>query len=102
LNGIRVYQLAKELNISSNDLMEKLKAKGVEISSHMNVLDEKTCKLVADIFGKEKKTKVKKPKAEKAEKPEKGEKPVTVAPKKKLAEKKKAKEKPGLKQRLKR
>lgn len=97
MKGTRVYQLAKELNISSNDLMEKLKAKGVEISSHMNVLDEKTCKLVADIFGKEKKTKVKKPKAEKAEKPEKGEKPVTVAPKKKLAEKKKAKEKAGVK-----
>lgn len=101
MNGIRVYQLAKELNISSNELMEKLKANGVEVSSHMKVLDEKTCKLVADIFGKEKKPKAKKLKAEQTENAGKPEKPVTAAPKKKPAEKKKPKEKAEVKEKAK-
>ncbi len=98
MNGIRVYQLAKELNISSNELMEKLKDNGIEVSSHMKVLDEKTCKLAADIFGKEKKTKAKSAKAEQVEKAEKTEKPVAAAPKKKIAERKKTKEKVEVKE----
>src|SRR3989304_8147144 len=39
--GKRVFELAKELEISSKELIEELKKLGIEVSSHMAVLDEK-------------------------------------------------------------
>ena len=57
MKSVRVYQLAKKLGITSADLIEKLKPEGIEISSHMNALDENTCRLVEEIFKKGKKEK---------------------------------------------
>ncbi|HUU79821.1 MAG TPA: translation initiation factor IF-2 [Acidobacteriota bacterium] len=37
---VRVYELAKELNLDSNDLLEKLIAGGMSIKNHMGTLDE--------------------------------------------------------------
>lgn len=37
---LRVYELARELNMSNKQLLEKLKAGGMNIQSHMSTLDE--------------------------------------------------------------
>jgi len=37
---MRVHELAKELNLSSRELLEKLKALKIEAKSHMSTLDE--------------------------------------------------------------
>ncbi|MCM1182143.1 MAG: translation initiation factor IF-2 [Roseburia sp.] len=37
---IQVFKLAKEMNIKSNDILELLKNKGVEVKSHMSVLED--------------------------------------------------------------
>lgn len=44
--GIRVHKLAKELKISSKELIEKLHKLKVDVSSHMSTLDEETAEIV--------------------------------------------------------
>jgi translation initiation factor IF-2 len=39
---VRVYELAKELNMDSKELVEKLKAGGINIKNYMSTLDEDT------------------------------------------------------------
>ena len=39
----KVYELAKELNISSKEMIEKLNKMGIEVKSHMNVVDDVNC-----------------------------------------------------------
>jgi translation initiation factor IF-2 len=39
---VRVYELAKELNMDSKELVEKLKAGGIPIKNYMSTLDEQT------------------------------------------------------------
>ncbi len=46
--GIRVHQLAKELKISSKELIEKLHKLKVDVHSHMSTLDEETVKIVKE------------------------------------------------------
>lgn len=48
--GIRVYQLAKELNISSTELINKLKALKVEIKSHMSILSDELAQVIKEEF----------------------------------------------------
>ncbi|MCK4463182.1 MAG: translation initiation factor IF-2 N-terminal domain-containing protein, partial [Candidatus Omnitrophica bacterium] len=71
--SIRVHKLAKELGLSSKELIEKLKALKVDVKGHMSALDKETAEIVRqelkDISQKEK-IKVKK---------------VTVEPKKPLS-----------------
>ncbi|MCG3176202.1 MAG: Translation initiation factor IF-2 [Candidatus Omnitrophica bacterium] len=44
--SLRVHELAKELKLSSKDLMDKLKSQGVDVKSHMSVLtDEQVSRL---------------------------------------------------------
>ena len=47
---IRVYELAKELNISSKELIEKLGDLDVSISSHMSSIEEEEADLIRDLF----------------------------------------------------
>lgn len=47
---IRVYELAKELNISSKELIEKLGDLDVSISSHMSSVEEEEADLIRDLF----------------------------------------------------
>lgn len=47
---IRVYELAKELNISSKELIEKLGDLDVSISSHMSSIEEEEVDLIRDLF----------------------------------------------------
>jgi translation initiation factor IF-2 len=52
-DSIRIFQLAKELNISHNDIVEFLKQKGVDVSSHMSPIDGKTQQIVYTEFSKD-------------------------------------------------
>jgi translation initiation factor IF-2 len=46
--SIRVHQLAKELNISSAQLLAKLRAVKVDVKSHMSVLNDEVAKLIKE------------------------------------------------------
>lgn len=57
MEKVRVYELAKKLEIGSKVLIEKLQKLGVEVKSHMSSLDGETVELVLDslkVEGKEK------------------------------------------------
>lgn len=40
MGKMKVYELAKELGLTNNDLIQKLKGIGVEVKSHLSVIDE--------------------------------------------------------------
>ena len=46
---VRVYELAKELNLESKALVEKLKAGGLNVKNYMSTLDEDAAKRALDI-----------------------------------------------------
>lgn len=50
--SIRVHQLAKELSLSSRELIEKLRQLKVEVKGHMSALDEETAEIVRQEIGK--------------------------------------------------
>jgi translation initiation factor IF-2 len=49
MSKVRVYELAKELNVESKELVEKLKAGGLNIKNYMSTLDEELVKRAKDI-----------------------------------------------------
>jgi len=51
---IRIFQIAKELNLSHTDILNFLKAKNVKVSSHMSPVDEHTHKIIMNEFAKDK------------------------------------------------
>ena len=51
--SIRIFQLAKELNISHTDILDFLKSKDISVSSHMSPIDGKTQQLVYTEFSKD-------------------------------------------------
>lgn len=69
---VRVYQLAKEMDISSSELMDILHDLDVDVSSHMSSINAETAELVKGMFAdsKEEDTEVKKEKAVKSGKKE--------------------------------
>jgi len=54
LTGKRVYQVAKDYNISSDALLSMLRELGFSVRSHMSVVDENMLKAIEDKFRKEK------------------------------------------------
>jgi len=50
LSKIRVYQLAKRLEMSSKDLISELEDLGVTVKNHMSVLEEDDEKLIMDLM----------------------------------------------------
>lgn len=50
LSKLRVYQLAKELNITSKALIEKLKELSVEVNNHMSTLEDEEANLIIELF----------------------------------------------------
>ncbi|SCY12444.1 translation initiation factor IF-2 [Alkaliphilus peptidifermentans] len=50
MSKLRVYQLAKELGISSKELIEKLAELAVEVNNHMSTLEDEEAKLIKEIF----------------------------------------------------
>ena len=55
-DSIRIFQLAKELNISHTDILDFLKSKDISVSSHMSPIDGKTQQLVYTEFAKDRKS----------------------------------------------
>jgi translation initiation factor IF-2 len=48
--GVRVYELARTLGLSSKALMHELQKQGIDLKSHMSSIDDETAELVADLF----------------------------------------------------
>ena len=51
---IRIFQIAKELNLSHTDILNFLKARNIKVSSHMSPVDEPTHKVIMNEFAKDK------------------------------------------------
>jgi translation initiation factor IF-2 len=100
MSKVRVFELAKELGLSSKELMARLQEFGFAISSHMSTLEEKECKLVMKKLGHLRRTKKvvakkAKPAKKKAPKEKAIVKPEAGKEKKKKAAKKKVKSEPA-------
>ena len=52
-DSIRIFQLAKELNISHTDILDFLKSRDISVSSHMSPIDGKTQQIVYTEFAKD-------------------------------------------------
>ncbi|KAB7668746.1 translation initiation factor IF-2 [Bacillus sp. B1-b2] len=52
MSKVRVYEYAKKHNISSKDVISKLKELGVEVSNHMTTLEEDTVKKLESFYNK--------------------------------------------------
>jgi len=50
----RIFQIAKELNISHTEIVNLLKEKGINVTSHMSPVDEDTIVLIENEFSKDK------------------------------------------------
>ena len=46
MGKMRVYQLAKELQIENKDLLKAIKKLGLDVKSHMSVLDDESAKSI--------------------------------------------------------
>jgi len=55
---MRVYELAKELNISSRELLNSLKEQGVDVKTHTAKLDPKTIEILRERFRPKKEYKI--------------------------------------------
>ncbi|MBI4686257.1 MAG: translation initiation factor IF-2 [Nitrospirae bacterium] len=70
---LRVYELAKRLNVNSKDILTELQKLGVEVKSHSSGIEDKVAQRIAKLF-------LEKEKAEKAAKAKKEEKPSLPEP----------------------
>ncbi len=50
MSKIRIYELAKQLNVANKDLMEKIHSIGIEAKSHMGMLTEEDAAKVAALY----------------------------------------------------
>ncbi|WP_041076992.1 translation initiation factor IF-2 [Thermotoga caldifontis] len=50
---LRVYELAKKLNMSAKDLLQELEELGLDVKNHMSYIDEETVKLLLELFEEE-------------------------------------------------
>jgi len=50
--------LAKELEISSKELIEKLKELSIEVNSHMSTLEDENANIIIELFTNESKQKI--------------------------------------------
>ena len=51
---VRIFQIAKELNISHTDILSFLRSKKIKVSSHMSPVDEDIHKMIMEEFSKDK------------------------------------------------
>ena len=54
MGKVRIFQIAKELNISHTDILSFLKSKNVEVASHMSPVDPSTQEMIMAEFSKDK------------------------------------------------
>ena len=50
MSKIRIYELAKQLNVANKDLMEKIHSVGIEAKSHMGMLTEEEAAKVTALY----------------------------------------------------
>ncbi|TJX67053.1 translation initiation factor IF-2 [Soehngenia saccharolytica] len=55
MGKIRIYELAKELNMSSKELVEKISELNINVHSHMSSIDEEDAKLIKELLLEEEK-----------------------------------------------
>ncbi len=53
MSKLRVYQLAKDLGVSSKDLIDKLKDLSVEVANHMSTLEDEEASLLLELFSED-------------------------------------------------
>lgn len=83
----RIYQIAKELDISSKELITQLKEVDVEVNNHMSTVDDELAEIIEELFGKKTSTSEKQ-KEEEVKEIKKEEKVKKVKKNKKAEEKK--------------
>lgn len=59
MSKVRVYEIAKQLNISTKEILNKLKEYGFAVHSHMSSLQEDEVNLIMDYYKQEDVTKEK-------------------------------------------
>ncbi|MDI3501542.1 MAG: translation initiation factor, partial [Thermoanaerobacter sp.] len=50
MSKTRVYELAKELNLSSKDLISKLNDLDIKVKNHMSTLEDEEVELIMDLL----------------------------------------------------
>ena len=50
MRKVRVYELAKELNISSKELLEKIEGLDLKVSSHMSSIEKEEAQLIKELL----------------------------------------------------
>lgn len=53
MSKIRIYQLAKDLGVSSKEMIEKLKEFDIEVANHMSALEDDEAELIMEFFSGE-------------------------------------------------
>ena len=64
---VKVYELAKELNIGSKEIINFLSEKNIKVTSHMNNLEDSSIELVRSQYGKKEAKTILKPETEQKE-----------------------------------
>ena len=64
MGKIKIYELAKELNLTSKDVMEKAKELGMEVKTHMSSIEENEAKKIKEQYSKKEEKKEKQAKKE--------------------------------------
>ena len=52
MSSNRIYDLARQLNVPSRDLLDLLKNQGIDVKSHMSTVDDATANIILDRFQK--------------------------------------------------
>lgn len=50
MSNKRVYELARDIGVTSKHLVEELRGQGIDVKSHMSTLDDETAELVFDLY----------------------------------------------------
>ena len=52
MSTVRVYELAKELNVSNKEVLDFLKSKNIDLTSHMSNVEDEHVRMVRENFKK--------------------------------------------------
>ena len=60
MSKIRVHSLAKQLGLTSQEMVQKIRDLGLEVKSYMSTIDEETAKLIKEIIQEKRKKRLEK------------------------------------------
>lgn len=58
LGNMKIHEIAKKLNINSKEVLERAKALGIDIKSHLSAVNDEVAKKLLDSFQQNKKENV--------------------------------------------